>query len=473
MDYQDVIRTKLIQEERLRRLNDREARPGKYVLYWMQQSQRAEFNHALEYAAQRANELKLPLFVAFGLTDGYPEANARHYRFMLEGLAEIGPALESRGVRFVVQKGRPDEVAVELSRDAASLICDAGWLRPQQEWRRNVAENTKCEVIQVESDVVVPVEAASNKREYAARTLRPKITKLIETFLIELKPTPLRHDSLGLAIEGLDLSEIDAALASMKLDRTVEPVQTFFQGGSSAAKSILRTFLSQKFDDYAGNRNQPQTNDVSHMSKYLHFGQISPVEIARAACKHKGIGENVASFLEELIVRRELAQNFVRFTTDYDRYSCLPDWSKATLRKHSRDKREHVYTKSELADAKTHDPYWNAAMNEMRYTGYMHNYMRMYWGKKILEWTNTPEYAHRVALELNNTYFLDGRDANSFANINWLFGLHDRPWGERAVYGTVRSMTAAGLERKCDIEGYVAKVDRLMEQAKAGRKRDK
>ena len=459
--------TKLIHHERVRRLNDRMSRVGKYVLYWMQQSQRAEFNHALEYAAQRANELSLPLVVGFGLTDGYPEANARHYRFMLEGLSEIGPALDRRGIRFVVQKGSPDDVAIELSRDAAAVVCDAGWLRPQQQWRSKVADNVACELVQIESDAVVPVETASNKREYAARTLRPKIQKLIDKFLVELKPTPVKKDSLSITFDGLDLSDVDAALASLNIDRSIEPVSAFFQGGTSRAKTILRKFLDQSFDGYADNRSQPQTDDVSHMSKYLHFGQISPVEVALTARKHRGRGENVASFLEELIVRRELAQNFVRFTSDYVKFSCLPDWAQATLKKHSKDKREHVYTKAEFRDAKTHDPYWNAAMNEMRYTGYMHNYMRMYWGKKILEWTTSPEYAHRVALELNNSYFLDGRDANSYANINWIFGLHDRPWGERPVYGTVRSMSAAGLERKCDIDSYVAKVERLVKQARS------
>lgn len=458
--------TQLIQEERIRRLNKHAARAGEYVLYWMQQSQRAEFNHALELAVRRANELHRPLLVAFGLMDDYPEANLRHYRFMLDGLAEVGKTLERRGIKFVLQKGRPDQVAVRLAKQAASVVCDCGYLRHQKEWRRAVAEQTTCEVVQVESDVVVPVETASNKREYAARTIRPKITRLQESFLIELKPTPVKNDSLALDVEGLDLSSLDSLCDALRVDRSINDVSAFFEGGTSKAKSFIRRFLDDEFEDYADHRNQPQTSNVSHMSKYLHFGQISPVEIALAARGHRQQDDNVASFLEELIIRRELAQNFVNFTPDYDRFSCLPEWAQATLAKHKRDPREHVYTKEQLANAETHDPYWNAAMNEMRHTGYMHNYMRMYWGKKILEWTSSPEYAHRVALDLNNTYFLDGRDANSFANINWIFGLHDRPWGERPVYGTVRSMSASGLERKCDIAGYVEKVNRLVAASK-------
>ncbi len=167
-------------------------------------------------------------------------------------------------------------------------------------------------------------------------------------------------------------------------------------------------------------------------------------------------------------MRRELAVNFVYFTPNYDSYSCLPDWARKTLAEHKDDEREHCYTRGELETARTHDRYWNAAMRELRYTGYMHNYMRMYWGKKILEWTGTPSYAYKVALELNNKYFLDGRDPNSFANVAWIFGLHDRPWGRRDVFGTVRYMSAAGLERKADIESYVEKIGERVEAARRG-----
>jgi len=197
------------------------------------------------------------------------------------------------------------------------------------------------------------------------------------------------------------------------------------------------------------------------MSKYLHFGQISPVAVALAAQDAKAPNEDKKSFLEELVVRRELGCNYCTYCRDYDQFKSLPQWAIETLDEHAGDEREHVYTKDELEKGETHDPYWNAAMKEMRVTGYMHNYMRMYWGKKILEWTNTPRYAFRVALDLNNKYFLDGRDCASFANVAWLFGRHDRGWPERPIYGKVRSMTAKGLERKCDIEGYVAKVEAL------------
>jgi deoxyribodipyrimidine photo-lyase len=203
------------------------------------------------------------------------------------------------------------------------------------------------------------------------------------------------------------------------------------------------------------------------MSKYLHFGQVSPVEVALAAREARAPTGDRDSFLEELIIRRELAQNFVEFTPAYDAFECLPAWARKTLHEHVGDAREHLYTRAQLEAARTHDPYWNAAMNEMRYTGYLHNAMRMYWGKKLLEWSSTPEAAYRLALSLNNTYLVDGRDANSYANIGWVFGLHDRPWGRREIFGTVRYMSAGGLRRKADMAAYLEKVKRLVHEARA------
>jgi deoxyribodipyrimidine photo-lyase len=224
----------------------------------------------------------------------------------------------------------------------------------------------------------------------------------------------------------------------------------------------LRRFLRADLAGYRNDRNQPQLPRVSHLSMYLHFGQISPLEIALEVDGMRDRpAEDRQSFLEELIVRRELAQNFVEYTEHYDTYECLPQWARATLKKHAADERPQIYTIAQLENAETHDSYWNAAMLEMKHTGYMHNLLRMYWGKKILEWSASPEEAYRTTLTLNNRYFLDGRDANSFTNVGWLFGLHDRPWPERPIYGTVRTMTASGLERKCDIEAYVRRVNRL------------
>ncbi|MFZ0428648.1 MAG: deoxyribodipyrimidine photo-lyase [Acidobacteriota bacterium] len=452
-----------IDATRIKRLNDRPERPGRYVLYWMQQSQRAVFNHALEHAAAEASRLGLPVLVGFGLTAEYPEANLRHYRFLLEGLRDARDHLGKRGIRLVVRLGDPARVALELAREAALLVCDRGYLRHQKQWRREVARRALCPTVQVESDVVVPVEVVSDKAEYAARTIRPKIHRHLGEYLIPLEAAPPESLHSKTDIGGEDLSDLDALLTRLGIDRSVEPVERFWTGGTSAAERRFDRFLRESLTAYAASRNQPQTDHVSAMSPYLHFGQISPLYLALEARRRLAMApEDVAVFLEELIVRRELAMNFVEYCSDYDGYSCLPSWAASTLDRHRGDRRPNLYSLEQLESASTHDPYWNAAMCEMRWTGFMHNYMRMYWGKKILEWSASPEEAFATALHLNNRYFLDGRDPNSFAGVAWVFGLHDRPWQERAVFGTVRYMNARGLERKCDIDAYVRKVGRLV-----------
>jgi deoxyribodipyrimidine photo-lyase len=456
-----------IQETRIQQLNDLDLRKGRYVLYWMQQSQRVEFNHALHYAIQRANDLGQSVVVGFGLTTDYPEANLRHYSFMLEGLAETRESLEERGIKFVMRQDRPPAVALELGAKASLIVCDRGYMRHQKEWRDEVARAAQCRVVQVESDVVVPVEVVSAKAEYAARTIRPKVARHLNAYLKPLKAASARNPSLKLQIDGLNPANWPAVLKTLKIDRSVSPVGRFFKGGTSEGKKRFQEFLRNRFGRYVQNRNQPQTDDISHMSPYLHFGQISPVYLAlKLKQSEAGGAEDRDAYLEELIVRRELAMNFANYTLDYDSFSAVPDWAQRTLAEHEGDRRRHDYSLEQLEAAETHDPYWNAAMREMRFTGFMHNYMRMYWGKKILEWSRTPKEGFETTLTLNNKYFLDGRDPNSFAGVAWVFGVHDRAWNERPVFGKIRYMAASGLERKCDIQGYVKKVERLEKQAR-------
>ena len=459
----------MIQTERILALNQQPPREGKYVLYWMQASQRVHFNHALEYAVERANELKLPLLVGFGLMADYPEANLRHYHFMLEGLRETQEKLIQRGIKLVIRRGRPDEVALELAGDAALVVCDRGYLIHQKRWRDNVADRASCPVTQVEADVVVPVELASDHTEFAARTLRPKILKHLPEYLIDLSETTLQRDSLGLRSAGLKLDNLGKLLKNMNLDESVPPA-TLLRGGTAAGQAVLRNFIDYELANYHINRNRPETDSVSYMSRYLHFGQLSPVWIAlQVRDSKKGSAADRDAYLEELIVRRELSYNYCHFTPRYDRYESLPVWCRQTLARHRTDRRPVRYRPAQLEACRTGDPYWNAAMREMIATGYMHNYMRMYWGKKIIEWSPTPERAWRVALYLNNKYFLDGRDPVSYANIAWLFGRHDRPWKERPIFGTIRYMSAEGLRRKADPEAYIEKIRRLETGDIAGR----
>jgi deoxyribodipyrimidine photo-lyase len=450
-----------IQSTRIQHLNDRQVVQGRYVLYWMQQSQRAELNHALEYAVQEANRREQGVVVGFGLTDDYPEANLRHYAFMLEGLGETARALSRRGMRFVLRRGSPPDVALQLGREASLIVCDRGYLRHQRAWRTQVAGRAGCRVVQVESDAVVPVEAASVKAEIGARTLRPRIQRQLTEYLVDLPAAAVRRRTTDLQLEGLDLDDPDAILKRLKIDRRIAPVRRRFKAGTAEARRRFAGFVRERLERYDRNHNQPQTDDISHMSPYLHFGQISPLALALEAGRADAPPAAKAAFLEELIVRRELACNFTHFTSDYDSYACLPNWARQSLAEHRRDRREHVYSAEQLENAATHDPYWNAAMREMVCTGFMHNYMRMYWGKKILEWSQTPEEGFATTLALNNKYFLDGRDPNSFAGVAWVYGVHDRAWPQRPIYGKVRCMMASGLERKCDINGYVRKVDTL------------
>jgi deoxyribodipyrimidine photo-lyase len=454
---------------RIQPLREAAVQDGRYVLYWMQQSQRAAHNPALEYALHRAREEGLPLLVVFGLMADYPAANRRHYVFMLEGLRETQDRLAERGIQMVVRRGAPDAVALRAATDAALLVADRGYLRHQKQWRAHVAAEAPCPVVQVEGDVVVPVETVTDKAEYAARTIRPKIHEHLDRFLRVPDRVAVARPSLALDVgDGLALDDVSAVADRLGLDDSVSPVRGLFRGGTGAAEGLLEDFRREHLSGYDDNRNQVQSDAVSHMSKYLHFGQVSPVWLARTIRGGDAPEADVESYLEELVVRRELAVNHVHFRPDtYDRYDCLPDWARETLDAHADDEREHVYSAAELEQGQTHDPYWNAAMKEMRTTGYMHNYMRMYWGKKILEWTPDPRTAFDRALTLNNRYFLDGRDPNSYANVAWLFGLHDRGWKERPVYGKVRYMSRGGLERKADPDAYVEKVDRRAARAQA------
>ncbi len=445
-------------EKRIKPLNQKKICQGKFVLYWMQQSQRAEFNHGLEYAVKQANDLGLPLLVVFGLTKNYPDANIRHYTFMLEGLVETQKTLEKRGIKMIVREGHPPDVALEQSLSAAVVICDRGYLRHQKIWRDELAAKAPCLVIQVESDVVIPVYEVSRKAEYAARTIRPRVKKNLDNFLKPVPEFPLKVDSLGIQMDEIDLSSLETVIRNLGVDREVSAVTPLFLGGTTQAKNRFEKFLCENLDQYDHHSNQPQTDDISHMSPYLHFGQISPIYLALKVIESVAEKDAGDAFMEQLVVRRELAINYVEYTPDYDRFDAIPEWAKKTLDDHRDDSRTVSYDQDQMENAQTHDEYWNAAMLEMKYTGFMHNYMRMYWGKKILEWSETPEEAFRTALHLNNKYFLDGRDPNSYTGVAWLFGVHDRAFKERNIFGKIRYMAASGLERKCDIKSYVKKV---------------
>ncbi len=450
--------SRLIEPERIRALNDREpGADGRYVLYWMQQSQRAEHNPALEWAIQQANEQSVPLVVAFCIVPDYPDGSRRHFAFMLEGVGVALRAVERRGAGACVVVGDPVDRISELAADATQVVVDRGYLRHQRRWRSDLAERLDRRVTRVEGDAVVPVDVASDHLETAARTLRPKIEEHRDRFVRDLATTPLdrRHPSPPDGDVALDeLDDVPKALDRLGITGEPGPVDGF-QGGTPAARAALDRFLNG-LAGYDEARNHYGDDDsTSRLSPYLHFGQISPVYVAHRVSEEPASG-GAAGFLEELIVRRELAFNLVLHNADYDRFAGLPDWARTTLEDHADDERPAVYTATELEQGRTDDRVWNAIMDAIRDDGWVHNQLRMYWGKQILYWTNTPEYAFRTLLDLNNRSFLDGRDPSSYANVAWCFGRHDQGFQEREVIGKVRPFTDAALRRKDDLDAWLS-----------------
>ena len=422
----------------------------------MQSSQRTECNHALEYSIIKANSLNKPIIVFFGLTEKFPNANLRNFSFMLEGLYEVEKSLKERDIKFVIWKDSPEIGATEISNEASLVIVDKGYQRSDRIWRKYVADNIDCPLIEIETNTVVPVEEVSKKEEYAAATIRPKIKRIMGHYMAPLELIKPIKSSLSMYFDSLDLDDLEGLIKSIRIDKSVGAAPDLF-GGTSEAKSHLDIFIKNKLDRYDDLRNNPNLDYLSKMSPYLHFGQISPLYIALKIEQTESPGKD--SYLEELIVRRELSMNYVYYNNNYDSFEGLPDWCKRTLELHEKDARDYIYSIKDFENANTHDPYWNAAQNEMIHTGKMHGYMRMYWGKKVIEWSKSPKDAYEILIHLNDKYELDGRDANGYTGVAWCFGKHDRPWVERKIFGNIRYMNDKGLKRKFDPDAYAKKIN--------------
>ncbi len=444
-------------EGRIRFLNDAPIGSGPFVVYWMQHAQRAVNNHALEFAISQANSLGKPLVVFFGLTNRYPHASERQYAFMVEGLQDCWAALSLKRATFTIALIDPVHGIIQLARQAALVVVDAPFVRIERQWRQQAASSIACCVIQVETDTVVPVETASTKEEYSAATLRRKLTPLIPSHAVLPESSVCHVDPVAplvsfATVKLETMADVHQVVSLLDIDRSV-PRSRIFTGGYSHAVKRLRHFLSYFLSSYGSLKGDPSKDVTSRLSPYLHFGQISPIEVLQAATELDP--DDTSGFVEELTVRRELAVNFCRYQEAYDSMDNLPAWARATLEKHRFDRRPQLYPDAVLEAGRTGDPYWNAAQRQLVETGFMHGYMRMYWGKKILEWKEDPAHAYVFALRMNDTYGLDGRDPNGYAGIAWCFGKHDRPWGEREVFGMVRYMNDRGLERKFDMAAYV------------------
>lgn len=446
----------MIANERIHIIKNVTSRSSQYVLYWMQQSQRVSYNHALQYAIRSANEKKLPVLVYFALTP-YPRSNSRHYTFMLEGLKEVKSQLSDLGIQMVIEICDPIVGVVNLAQHCALMVADFGYLRIQKLWREKIFEQVNCPVVMLESDIIVPVQTTYPKEAYAAGIIRPKIKYHFPRFNTSLENiVPLKSSlHLDMGIPQLDWYDL---LHQLGPDTSVAPTPCY-RGGYSEAMKLLKEFIIDKLDLYEKYHNHPDKDYESHLSPYLHFGQISVLEICQTLKEY--VSPGLSCFLEELVIRRDLSMNFVYYNPQYDQFDCLPNWSKNALLTRAYEPRPYLYTLEEFQKGLTHDTYWNAAQKEMVLTGKMHGYMRMYWAKKIIEWTSHPQIAWDISLGLNNKFCLDGRDPNSYAGIAWCFGKHDRAWKNNPIFGQVRTMSINSMRIKFNMKGYLDKVTEI------------
>lgn len=442
---------KTIDRRRINHHNSEKDKGGP-VVYWMSREQRVLDNWGLLHARSLAGETR-PLIVLFCLAPSFIGATLRHYDFMLKGLKQVEASLAAMGIPFVLRMGNPELEVSDFVKeiDAGVLVTDFDPLRIKKVWQETVCCNIDIPLIEVDGHNVVPARFVSDKQEYAARTIRPKIQRLLPEFLTDFPGlAPLKNNPLK--FPELDWEEV---FGSIDVDTGVKPVDLV--PGEEAGRKALDGFIAERLGIYAEKRNDPNARAVSGLSPYLHFGQLAPQRAAFNVL-NSGVGENQESYLEELIVRRELSDNFCLYNDKYDSLEGAPEWARKTLEEFSGDMREYVYTYEEFEQARTHSALWNAAQRQLLITGRIHGYMRMYWAKKILEWSESPSEALRIGIELNDRFAMDGRDPNGYVGVMWsVAGLHDRAWKKRPVFGSIRYMNEKGCRRKFDVDSYIAR----------------
>ena len=424
------------------------------VVYWISRDQRVHDNWALIYAQKIAKEKKKPLVVLFILVSDFMGATIRQYGFMLKGLQEVESELEKYNIPFILLRGKPEvEIPGFIKNNNVSvLVTDFDPLRIKRTWKKEVAEEIEIPFYEVDAHNIVPCLHVSDKVEFAAYTIRPKIHKLLPEFLDDFPKLEKMKSNSTSNNDKINWKEVTN---SLKVNSEVKEVD-WIKPGEKAAANALENFLEKGLTKYSEERNDPNKNALSNLSPYLHFGQISAQRIALTVQQFYQKNISADAYLEELIVRRELSDNFCYFNPNYDLFDGFHHWAKETLNKHRKDKREFLYSLEGFENANTHKDLWNAAQMELLISGKMHGYMRMYWAKKILEWSKSPEDALSVAIYLNDKYELDGRDPNGYVGCAWAIGgVHDRAWTERPVYGKIRYMNRNGAARKFDIEAYI------------------
>jgi deoxyribodipyrimidine photo-lyase len=426
------------------------------IIYWMRRDQRIDDNWALIYAQQMAMERKKGLEIVFCLADDFLGAAQRQFGFMLSGLKELSKKCNELNIHFTMLKGNVSESICKYISETnpCLLITDFDPLKIKRQWQKSVSENINIPFYEVDAHNIIPCKVLSEKQEYAAYTIRPKVKRLLNEYLTDF-PKIVKHP-FNINVSNtkiiIDLSNYTG----------IPKFSEIFIAGEIAAKNVLDEFIKQKLSNYNELRNDPSLNYQSNFSPYLHFGQISAQRIVLEINKVESEIDSKEAFLEELIVRKELSDNYCFYNQNYDSFQGFLEWAKLSLNLHRNDKRDYIYNLEEFENGLTHDKYWNAAQSEMIKTGKMHGYMRMYWAKKILEWSSSPEEALDSAIYLNDKYELDGRDPNGYAGIAWsIGGVHDRSWFERPVYGKIRYMNDSGLRRKFEIDKYVTQVQSL------------
>ena len=425
---------------------------GKAVLYWMIRDKRVSDNWSLLVAQQIAIKNKVPLIVCFQFIGKFPDSNIRQNGFLFKGLIETRHTLQKLNIEFLFLQGRPEKVINQLieKRSIGTVVVDHNPLKVYRKRIKRVIGKTNIPFYQVDAHNIVPCWKASGKKEYAAYTIRPKIKNNLKRYLTDM-PQVINHPYGDPQMKDLSLNSILSGIAQ---DSTVKEVD-WVKPGEIAAKDVLKK-LKTKLKGYSSNRNDPTKAALSDLSPYFHFGHIAPQRVAWEIHKSKLQKEDKDAFLEEMIIRRELSDNFCEYEPEYDQFEGFHAWSQKTLNEHRNDEREYIYPLGQFEAAETHDDLWNAAQNEMKITGKMHGYIRMYWAKKILEWTPSPEIAQQIAIDLNDKYELDGRDPNGYTGIAWsIGGIHDRAWFERPIFGKIRYMNYNGCKSKFDVMKYI------------------
>lgn len=431
------------------------------VIYWMSTDQRVSDNWALIFAKELAIEHNKPLIVVFDLVIEFLGSTLRQYDFMIRGLIEVERELRSLNLPFFIVIGNPIENIPKIIQEyqVSILVTDFSPLKIKKIWKNEISKKIAIPFYEVDTHYVVPVEVVSNKAETSARTIRPKIQKLLPYFLTVFPDIGFLEQKVSFEAPKIDWESIYSML---NVDNKVKPIDSFIPGETFAKKQI-ELFITNKLENYSEWRNDPMKDSTSRISPYLHFGQISAQRIALEVMKNLNLHPSTELYIEEMIVRRELAANFCHFNPNYDNYDGFPRWAKQTLADHLNDKREHIYSLNELENAKTHDDLWNSIQIELMHFGWLNGYLRMYWAKKILEWAPNPIIAQQWAIYLNDKYQLDGRDPNGYSGIAWsIGGVHDRPWNERNIFGKIRYMNQSGARRKFDVDLYISRINNFL-----------